>query len=109
MQRTFAVILASSLAPPWEAETLPPTATEVFHLRSECAAFGAKILDESFARPNIDRDQVSHYDTKSNRCYVEIDTQTRSPPVVFQRYLEIRSACTPTITRTVDNGSRSPV
>jgi hypothetical protein len=26
---------------------LPPTATEIFHLRSECAALGKKILDEN--------------------------------------------------------------
>jgi hypothetical protein len=87
MQRAFVAILAFSSGSLWEAETLPPTAMEVFHLRSECAALGTRIFDDSFVRPNIDRDQVSHYDTKSNRCYVKMDTQTRSPPFVFQRYL----------------------
>jgi hypothetical protein len=52
-----------------------PTATEVFHLRSECAALGRKILDGNFVGPAVQETQVSHYDPKSNRCYVLLTLQ----------------------------------
>ena len=86
MQRAFVAILAFSSGSLCEAEPLPPGDGSV-PSPVGMRRIGREIFDDSFVRPNIDRDQVSHYDTKSNRCYVEIDTQTRSPPFVFQRYL----------------------
>jgi hypothetical protein len=52
-----------------------PTATEVFNLRSKCAALGEKILeeDQSTSRSEM-RSQRSHYDPQTNRCYVELIT-----------------------------------
>jgi hypothetical protein len=60
-----------------------PTATEEFHLRSECAALAQKILDgntnvdPALARSfGVDQSVDSNYDPKANRCYVELSTQT---------------------------------
>ena len=52
-----------------------PTGAEVFHLRSECAKFGEKIMDGNIIGPALYQDQVSHYNPKTNRCYVELDVQ----------------------------------
>jgi hypothetical protein len=50
-----------------------PTATEVFNLRSKCAEFGDKIMSRNTIGSALAQDQVSHYDPKTNRCYVELD------------------------------------
>jgi hypothetical protein len=51
-----------------------PTATEVFRLRSACAALGQKILDDNApVGLALSKSQVSHYDPSTNRCYVELD------------------------------------
>jgi hypothetical protein len=52
-----------------------PTATEVFRLRSACAEYGERILQENVIGRNLAQDVVSHYDPKSNRCYVELTVQ----------------------------------
>ena len=52
------------------------TATEIFHLRSECAHLGQKILDGNFVGVALTEDQVSHYDPQTNRCYVQLTVQT---------------------------------
>ena len=55
-----------------------PTPTEVFNLRSKCAELGQNLASRVF--PNLPRPvlqdrttQLSHYDLRSNRCYVELD------------------------------------
>jgi hypothetical protein len=50
-----------------------PTAAEVFHLRSECAALGQKILDSHPVNPSTGEYQISHYEPRTNRCYVRLD------------------------------------
>lgn len=50
----------------------PPTATEVFNLRTECAKLGEKILSENHVGIPLTQSQVSKYDLKSNRCFVEL-------------------------------------
>jgi len=57
----------------------PPTATEVFHLRSECAQLGEKLLAANVVGIALTHDQVSHYDPKTNRCYVQVTVQTNDP------------------------------
>src|SRR3990172_1063562 len=54
----------------------PPTATEVFRLRSECAKLGEKILENNTVGSAVTQSQVSHYDPQTNRCYVELTVQT---------------------------------
>lgn len=54
----------------------PPTAAEVFNLRSKCAELGQKILDGNLTGPALTQSQVSHYDPETNRCYVRLDVDT---------------------------------
>ena len=56
-----------------------PTATEVFHLRNECAKMGEKILSETLIGIDLSKSQVSKYDPKSNRCYVELFIASTDP------------------------------
>ena len=68
----------------------PPKATEVFHLRSECAKLGEKILDASFIGPALYKSQISHYNPQTNRFYVELTVQnadTTKPLLYLSRYL----------------------
>ena len=53
-----------------------PTASEVFHLRTACSEFGVKIMNENFIGRALTQDQVSHYDPKTNRCYVQLTVQS---------------------------------
>ena len=50
----------------------PPTATEVFNLRSKCAELGQKMLEDNVRHGAPFISQVSHYDPRTNRCYVEL-------------------------------------
>ncbi|MEO8168353.1 MAG: hypothetical protein ABI623_08900, partial [bacterium] len=66
------------------------SATEIFHLRSECADLGAKILNSSLVGSALTQTQVSRYDPKSNRCYVELTVQTanlKAPTEYYATYL----------------------
>ena len=49
-----------------------PTATEVFNLRSQCAELGEKIMKNTVAGDDLKKDQLSHYEPKTNRCYVRL-------------------------------------
>ena len=67
----------------------PPTATEIFHLRSECAALGQKILDENIIGSALTQTETSRYNPLTNRCYVELVVQSadlNKPMEVFSRY-----------------------
>lgn len=64
-----------------------PSAEEVFHLRSECAQLGVRMLDGRTKDDVIGENQwnqLSHYDPQSNRCYVEISSTTsdRTKPYI---------------------------
>ena len=67
-----------------------PTATEVFNLRSKCAELGEKILKNTAIGDGLKKDQVSHYEPKTNRCYVQLtawnDNQAKGDDN-FQQYL----------------------
>lgn len=54
----------------------PPTATEVFHLRSECAELADKIMNENTIGIALTQSVLSHYDPKTNRCYAELTVQS---------------------------------
>lgn len=51
----------------------PPTATEVFNLRSKCAELGDKILENNVVGNALTQEVKSHYNPETNRCYVELD------------------------------------
>lgn len=63
----------------------PPTATEAFHLQSECVALGEKILNESIHGRALSASQLSKYDPKTNRCYVALTVETAD----LDKYREI--------------------
>lgn len=56
-----------------------PTATEVFNLRSKCAELGERILKTAVVGYALKKDQVSHYDPKTNRCYVQLTISNANP------------------------------
>jgi len=69
------IVLGAVMAGTLAAQTKParpqaPTATEVFHLRTECAELGEKLLLKLYDSTYYD--QESHYDALTNRCYVAI-------------------------------------
>jgi hypothetical protein len=49
-----------------------PTAAEVFDLRSKCAELGEKIMKNTVIGNALKKGQVSHYEPKTNRCYVQL-------------------------------------
>jgi hypothetical protein len=53
-----------------------PTATEVFNLRSQCAALGQKILDNNAVGSALTQSQNTYYNPVTNRCFVELTTQS---------------------------------
>ena len=58
-----------------DCPTSPPTATGVFHLRSECAALGNQILRTNVVGLALTQSAVSHYKAVTNRCYVLLTVQ----------------------------------
>jgi hypothetical protein len=59
-----------------ERDFRPPSATEVFNLRSRCAELGENILDQQPFKSRTFPSQVSRYDPRTNRCYVELTVLT---------------------------------
>jgi hypothetical protein len=57
----------------------PPTAGEIFNFRSRCADLGKTIMDGDAHGPAVSLSQASHYDVKTNRCYVELDASNTGP------------------------------
>jgi hypothetical protein len=67
-----------------------PTATEVFNLRSKCAELGEKIMKDTVIGDALKKDQLSRYDPKTNRCYVQLtvwNADLTKGDENFQRYL----------------------
>jgi hypothetical protein len=58
----------------------PPTATEVFHLRSECVRLGEKIVEENLIGSAQWMTQEFHYNPKTNRCYVRLTDTDKIKP-----------------------------
>lgn len=55
------------------AKANPPTANEVFDLRTKCAQLGQKILDDDVHGPAVSITEVSNYNAQTNRCYVKLE------------------------------------
>ena len=66
-------------APAGASSFRPPTATEVFNLRSNCADLGEKILEKTVAGDALKKEELSHYEPKTNRCYVQLTVQNLNP------------------------------
>ena len=48
------------------------TATEVFNLRSQCTRLGEVLLAEDIIGSALRKNAASHYNSRTNRCYVEV-------------------------------------
>lgn len=87
----LAVLNSASSALTEERTFQLPTATEVFQLRSACAALGQKILDENVVGSALTQEQLSHYNPRTNRCYVELTVHaadlTKYDQFPYHRYL----------------------
>jgi hypothetical protein len=67
-----------------------PTATEVFNLRSKCAELGEKIMTNAVVRDDLKKEELSHYEPKTNRCYVRLTVSNANlgkGDEYFQQYL----------------------
>ena len=83
----------ASVVPKAEARNLTPTATEAFHLQSECVEMGKKVLENNLAHgmekldmeqgkmPKDDVTQLAHYNAKDNHCYVELSLHDTGSPM----------------------------
>jgi len=82
---------SSAPIPPVDGPTFrSPTATEVFNLRSKCAELGEKILKTTVVGEALKKEQVSHYEPKTNRCYVQLtvwNPDLTKGEDYFQQYL----------------------
>ena len=68
-----------------------PSASEAFRLQSECVAFGQKIMDDNIIGNALTQSQVSHYSSKTNKCYVKLTVETanlKAPMDYISNYLE---------------------
>jgi hypothetical protein len=66
-----------------------PSATEIFNLRSKCAELGEKIMEGNHIGSALTQSQVSHYDSGTNRCYVELDVNVAD----LSKWDEYNSRC----------------
>lgn len=67
-----------------------PTATEIFDLRSKCAELGEKILKNTAIAAELKKEELSHYEPKTNRCYVRLTAWNANPGKsgeYFQQFL----------------------
>jgi hypothetical protein len=67
-----------------------PTATEVFNLRSKCADLGEKIMKDTVIADALKKNQISHYEPRTNRCYVQLtiwNDNLAKGDDYFQQYL----------------------
>lgn len=82
---------SSAPTPPVDAPSFrSPTATEVFNLRSKCADLGEKIMKNTVIGDALKKDQLSHYEPKTNRCYVRLTVWNATlgkGDEYFQQYL----------------------
>src|SRR5690242_1647394 len=67
-----------------------PSASEIFDLRSKCAELGEKIAKNKVPGDHLQKDELSHYDPKTNRCYVRLTVRNANlgkGDEDFQQYL----------------------
>lgn len=64
-----------------------PTATEVFELRSKCAALGEKIIAGNIIGSALTQDELSRYNPETNRCYVRLEVSTADLTTPQERFI----------------------
>jgi hypothetical protein len=109
------VLFLSGLAQAAEQPSFqPPTATEVFHLRNECAALGERIMNENAIGKALTQSVHTRYNPKTNRCYVHhvvqtADLSTPEDKSVFHDYLLDGQTKEMLATHSVERGKRSGI
>lgn len=85
-QRSWFVVMTATLVllSQSNGQRKPPTATEIFHLRTECGELAAKVLKRDFPDELDRQDSIiskgveSKYNPRTNRCTVKITFVTLS-------------------------------
>jgi hypothetical protein len=88
LRKELAELKAQINLPPKQQQ---PTATELFELRTKCAALGENILNDDIIGNALTHSQTARYDTRTGHCYVELTVQTADWSAkrrVYSRYLE---------------------
>lgn len=52
------------------------SASELFHLRSDCRDLGQQVMNGHPASPGLSESFVAHYNPTDNRCYVKIENSS---------------------------------
>ena len=70
-------------APPSDKRTIYrlASAPEIFELRSQCAALGRKKVEDDIHGPALSVTGSSRYNTQTNRCYVELNSNGVDDPM----------------------------
>ena len=90
---SFAAMLVLCACQPKEAvekpppSFRPPTATEVFDLRSKCVALGEKIMQDNLIGIALAQEQLSHYNLETNHCYVKLEVHTANLSTPQEQFL----------------------
>ncbi len=88
----FTAVLILCSCQPKDADRQPsnrlPTATEVFELRSKCAALGEKIMEDNLIGIALAQEQLSHYSPETNRCYVKLEVHTANLATPQENYVK---------------------
>jgi hypothetical protein len=103
-------------APPERASappnTAPPSETEIFDLRTKCAALGEKIMEGNIIGNALAQDALSRYNPDNNRCYVKLsvysaDFTTRLEDRISYEYLYDSQTHELLAQASLDHGKRS--
>jgi hypothetical protein len=86
----------------------PPTATELFDLRSRCAALGDKYLDDHPASRPLTKSITSRYDPRTNHCYGDVSTLNLTEPQLsnYNRMLFDLQTGVPLAHASIEKGKR---
>ncbi len=66
----------------------PATAAEIFELRSKCAVFGEKVLENNFIGSALTQEQVTHYNPTTNRCYVRLEVLSANLTTTDDKFIK---------------------
>jgi hypothetical protein len=69
----------------------PPTATELFNLRSRCAELGKKFLDELAVGPETSKSLTSRYDPRTNHCYGDVVTRSQDGSLFIRGLYDLQT------------------
>jgi len=70
----------------------PPTATELFNLRSRCAALGDKFLEDLIVGSAITKSITSRYDPRTNHCYGDVVTRNVDASYYLRNLYDLQTA-----------------